>query len=273
MSNRRKTIMILSIIILLIIGAFLSIKIYHARSTKEEKAAKDFIEQLYTNSMVDKTEPVNEMKFKSELIKDSYRVTTKNFGIDLDSNYKVIGFNNYKVVSLDTLISEEAARVIAEKFISQLAKEDCKFKEANKESKGDESYYSYIFTRYKDGYPFYSDQIVINIDKSSGYLSGYTNTTLQKEPKDVSINIEQVVAEKTAIAEFNKLNVNGVIDVDSTFKAFCDDKEKTKTEICFVVTVKGTDVDNNEVKWKYFISLESGEVINSIKDNVSNTKA
>jgi len=277
MSNRGKIIMIICIIILLVIGACLSIQIFYNRNTKEEKSAKDFIVLLYSKDMVDKTDSTDKIKYKvekqSDGIKEYYRVTTKNYGIDLDSNYKVIGFNNYKVVSLDTLISEDAARVIAEKYISQLVEDDYKFKEAIKEDSTSVSYYSYIFTKYKGGYPFYSDQIVINIDKSTGYLSGYSNTNMQGEPKEANIGIEQVGAESTAIEVFNKLNVAGVIEERYTFKAFCDNKDKTATELCYVVTVKGTDIDNKEVKWKYFISTESGEVINSIKDNVTNTKA
>ena len=277
MSNRRKTIMILSIIILLIIGTFLSIQIFYNRSTKEKIAAKDFVELLYSNNMVDKTEIEDKIKYKSEKlgdgVKEYYRVSTKNYGIDLDSNYKIIGFNNYKVVSLGTLISEDAARTIAEKYISQLAVEDYKFKDTIKEAESVVPYYSYIFTRYKEGYPFYSDQIIINIDKSSGYLSGYSNTTLQGETRSINISIEQNIAENMAVDEFDKLNKAGVAETESTFKAFCNDKDKTETELCYVVTVKGTDIDGKEVKWKYFISTESGEVINSIKDNVSNTIA
>lgn len=277
MSNRGKTIMILSITILLIIGTFLSVQIFYNRSTKETIAAKDFIELLYSNNMVGKTEIEDEIKYKSEKLSDGvkeyYRVSTKNYGMDLDSNYKIIGFNNYKVVSLDTLISEDAARTIAEKYISQLSEEDYKFKDTIKEAEIVVPYYSYIFTRYKEGHPFYSDQIIINIDKSSGYLSGYSNTTLQGETRSINISIEQNVAENIAVAEFIKLNKAGVVETDSTFKAFCNDKDKTETELCYVVTVKGTDIDDKEVKWKYFISTESGEVINSIKDNVSNTIA
>lgn len=276
MSNRGKPIIILTITILFIISTFLSIEIFYNRSTKETIAAKEFIELLYSNNMVDKTEKENKIKYNVEKlsygVKEYYRISTKSYGIDLDSNYKVIGFINYKVVSLDTLISEEAARVIAEKYISQLSEEDYKFKETIKEVGIVVPYYSYNFTRYKEGYPFYSDQIIINIDKSSGYLSGYSNTTLQGETRGINISIEQNVAENIALVEFVKLNKGGVVETNSTFKAFCNDKDKTKTELCYVVTVKGTDVDGKEVKWKYFISAESGQVINSIKDNVSNLR-
>lgn len=275
MSKRRKTIIILSIMGLLIVGAILSIQIYNSRNIKEKEAAKSFIELLYNNDMIDRTEEKDDIKYntkkQSDGVKEYYEVTTKNFTINLDSNFKVIGFNNYKIEIKDTQISEKSAREFAEKYISNLSKEDYKFKETIKEGDTKLNCYSYIFTRYKEGQPFYSDQILIKIDKIKGYLEGYSNTTLQGEPKKVNIIIEQGSAEGNAIISFNEKNKSGRVLPNTTYKAFCDTKDKTVTELCYVVTVIGVDEEKKEVRFKYFISTETGELINSIKDNVSNT--
>lgn len=275
MSKRKNTIIILFVLVLLLVGAIVSIQIYREKSSKENKAAQNFIDFLYQNDMVDKSENKTDTKYKSKKISDGskeyYQVSTENFTVNLDSNYNVIGFNNYKLVSLDTVISENSAREIAEKYISNLSNEDYKFKELIKEGETKVNYYSYIFTRYKEGYPFYSDQIVINIDKTTGYLSGYSNTILQGSPKAIIINTEQVNAENSAIDLFNQLNKDGKIKRNTTYKAFCDTKDKATTELCYVVTVEGVDSEEKEVRWKYFISTETGEVINSVKDNISIT--
>lgn len=61
--------------------------------------------------------------------------------------------------------------------------------------------------------------------------------------------------------------------VGETFKAFYEDKDRKKTELCYVISIKGLGIDGKEMKTKYFVSTESGEIINRIKDTVTETKS
>ncbi len=61
--------------------------------------------------------------------------------------------------------------------------------------------------------------------------------------------------------------------VGETFKAFYEDSGKNETELCYVISIKGLGIDGKETRLKYFVSTESGEVINRIKDIVTETKS
>ena len=78
---------------------------------------------------------------------------------------------------------------------------------------GDVSYYGYIFTRYKDGYPFYSDQITIQIDKKTGYLVGFSNTASQGSAKKAVVNLEISGARQIGLDTFrSKFKNNGSVN-------------------------------------------------------------
>lgn len=274
MSSKNGSKVIIAVFVILLIGIAASVQHFYGRINKEIDSSKNFIELLYDNKMIDTSQDIDEIDYKVEKQldgnKENYRVSSRNFGFDLNSKYNVIGFTyNYNGKNNNKLISEEDARKLAEKYIEILSKEDYKFKMQIQEDLSDGlSYYGYMFSRYKDGYPFYNDQIMIQIDKYSGYLAGYSNTTSQGKPEKIEINVELEGAIKIALETFNNLNKDGVVNEDSIEISYADNKDKTKTELCYVITVSGKDVDDKEVKWKYFITTNTGEVINFRKDTI-----
>lgn len=276
MSNKKGSKVIISLFIILLICIGIAVYFFYSRINKEINSAKEFVQLLYDEKMIDTSENINDIKYEAvkqiDGDKENYRVTSRNFGFDLNSDYKVIGFNyNSRETTPDGIeIGEEKARVLAEEYIEKLSDEDYKFKSIIEAAEGSYlTYYGYLFTRYKDGYPFYNDQIMIQIDKYTGYLTGYSNSISQGEPKKININVELDGAENIAVEVFNQLNSNGIINKEEISVAFADNKEKTETELCYIIVVSGQDADNKEVKWKYFISTDTGEAINSRKDTVS----
>lgn len=267
--NGKILICTVAILIVLIVVAIL---IFDKKIKKEINIAKDFIQVLYDNDMVSNDKKIEDINFdiskQSDGDNDYYSITSKDFGVDLNEKGKVIGFNYNRNNPIGEKIDADVARETAEKYVSILVNGDYKFKEEEKQE-GNVTYYSYVFTKYKGGFPFYSDQIVIQVDKYSGYLTRYTNVESQKKPEEIVINIEKNVAEATALDSFNELNNDGVIQEGETYIAFCDNEDKTKTELSYVVSIVGKDMSDKEVKMKVFVSTKSGKVINTIKDNVS----
>ncbi len=267
--NGKILICTVAILIVLIVVAIL---IFDKKIKKEINIAKDFIQVLYDNDMVSNDKKIEDINFdiskQSDGDNDYYSITSKDFGVDLNEKGKVIGFNYNRNNPIGEKIDADVARETAEKYVSILVNGDYKFKEEEKQE-GNVTYYSYVFTKYKGGFPFYSDQIVIQVDKYSGYLTRYTNVESQKKPEEIVINIEKNVAEATALDSFNELNNDGVIQEGETYTAFCDNEDKTKTELSYVVSIVGKDMSDKEVKMKVFVSTKSGKVINTIKDNVS----
>lgn len=277
--NKKGTKIFIVAIMLLIICVGIVIYLFNIKIHKEIKATKEFLQVLYDNKMLKTDISINDIEFNISKLSDGnkkyYRVTSKMYGLDLDADYNVVAFNNYSDIAAikDNSITEEAAIVLAEEYIGKIVKEDYKYKEKISDGEDSLSYYGYIFTRYKDGYPFYSDQIMIQIDKYSGYLTAYTNTATQCIPKRIDVKIKIDSAEAIAVENFNNSSTNkeGSIEKDTTYIAYCDNSDKTVTKLCYIVVVKGLDIDNNEIKWKYFITADTGEVLNSMKDTVSKT--
>ena len=104
-----------------------------------------------------------------------------------------------------------------------------------------------IFTKLEDGYPFYKDQIIVNIDKEKGTLDGYSNISTLKEPNRVKIKVTQEKAEEIALNEALSLVEKSEI-VGETFKAFYEDSGKKETELCYVISIKGLAIDGKRNK-------------------------
>lgn len=281
MSYKKKSnfIVFASIIILMFIIAFV-IHNYIGNGTRQVRAARSFIKILYENELIDKTEKISDMEFKvmenqGNDGNSSYSVTTKDYGIDLDSNCNVIGFVNKNPVSDTVALQEGKAIDKAISCLEAIEEEDYRRSQvtvASNSSETDSPYYKVVFDKYKGAYPYYSDKIILNINKATGKLDGYSNNSLQKKPKKGLININEEEAGKIALYEFNKVNTNGKLE-DNMYLAYCDNKDEELTELAYVITISGIDVTDKEVKMKYFISSEEGKLIGFVKDNVTTTSS
>ena len=274
--NSKKAKFILSAIIV-IMCLVIGIVIYVYKSNSEILAAKKFLKELNENNMITIEENIDKIKYHSVKktdginVKAYYKINANNYDIEVDTDDNVIGFKNREAKSINEKISINNAKYVAEKYVKTILNEDVFFKEA---PVLDESvpYYTFIFTKYLNGYPFYSDEIIINIDKSKGSLDGYSNYSIQRSPKDVCINISREEAKKIAIDQFNSTNsIDNSYVQDETFKAYAVNKDKTESELCYIVTVIAKNADENEIKNKYFISTESGQIINNSKDTITTT--
>lgn len=278
MNYKKKSIIFFSSIVVLVISVVIVVYQYVGNGTKEIRAAKDFVGLLYYNDMVDKTGDYEALTYKSMKKAGAtddesiYSVTTGDFGIDINSNYDVVGFANKVATVGDSVITVEEAKTKATNYLDIIYEGDFKLKEVATEiSETKVTYYKVVFTRYDGEYPFYTDEIVVNIDKNTGLLASYTNLFVQADPERVKLSVNMKDAEQKVIQEFCKLNTDGII-CEETRLAYCDNKDTDETELAYIITVKGKDLNNKEVRYKYSITTEKGTIINFEKDNVSTTK-
>ena len=276
MNYNKKNIIFFSIIVVLCLCISGAVYIYVGSGSKEIKTAKKFIENINNHNLVD-IGGDEKLEFKSTTKSDSaggkeyYSIESKNFGIDIDGDYNVIGFSNNMSKSGDVNISEDKAIQLGEEYLKYLYKGDYEFKEFVKEtSEMNSPYYTIIFTKIYNGYPFYNDKIMIGIDKTNGKVDSYANSTFQGKPEKIKIKKSEEDAIKVAMDSFSKMNSDGIV-LDGTYKAFCDNKESKETELCYIITIEGKDLEANEVKMKYFVSTETGELINFSKDKITET--
>lgn len=241
------------------------------------KSCKNFISKLQSINAISLQPNVNDMKYKrdnritsqNDLVEKS--IVTEDYALDLDKNNNVIGFIKKEAPKAnESKIEVDEAKELSKKYLTSIYTEDIVLKSIRLND--DENYlpyYSFIYTKAKDGYPFYFDEIKLNIDKQDGMLDGYSNSTMQRQCKEAKINISEEEAEEYAKAFFLKYNNDGVVQ-GGTSLVYADNKieEKVGTvcELCYMVIITGKDIDSNEIRWKIFVSSENGSIVNSLKD-------
>ncbi|OOM74445.1 hypothetical protein CLPUN_38980 [Clostridium puniceum] len=243
---------------------------------KEIKSSKEFIAKLYSIDAVNTEQKLDTIKYEriktlnsqSELVHRS--ISTQNFGIDLDKDNNVIGFAKKEISINITKVSLQDAKILAEKYLQNIYNGDVVIKTINtNENSKYLPYYSLIYTKQKNGYPFYFDEIKLNINKENGFLDGYSNSTMQKECKEPVINVSKQEAKNMALEAFEKYNKEGVVrnEIDLVYADNKIDKETSQIyEVCYTVIIDGKNEKDVNVSWKIFISAENGKVLNILKD-------
>jgi hypothetical protein len=264
------TLFCLLIIIVIILYNFIG------PGAKDIKASKDFITKLYSINAISNEQKLDAIKYERNRILNSQNelvhrsIVTQNFGIDLDKNNNVIGFAKKEIPTNKTEINLNDARIFAERDLKNICEGEVVLKTVNRnEDSKYLPYYSFIYTKQKNGYPFYFDEIKLNIDKENGFLDGYSNSTMQRECKDSVINISDQEAKNIALKAFEKYNKNGVVNnqADLVYADNRIDKEASKIyEVCYIVTIDGKNSKDANINWKIFVSTENGNILNILKD-------
>ena len=243
---------------------------------KDIKASKDFMIKLYSMNAISSEQNLDAMKYERIRILNSQNelvhrsIVTQNFGIDLDKNNNVIGFAKKEVSINKTEVNLQEARIFADKYLKNIYNGEVVLKTVNSnEDPKYLPYYSFIYTKQKSGYPFYFDEIKLNINKENGFLDGYSNSTMQRECKDPVINISNQEARDIALIAFEKYNKKGIVR-DQTDLVYADNKIEKQTspiyEVCYIVTIDGKNDKDANFNWKIFVSTENGNVLNILKD-------
>lgn len=241
------------------------------RGTKEIKVAKNFIEELYDNNIIEKNSIIkkdviednalNKLSNKSSIIK--YSVIVGNYGVDIDKYYNVLGFSNknlgeekYKAEE----ISEDKAINLVKNYVSLITDEDFSFKEIKKKDNDNSIVYNVVFYKYRNGYPCYQQEINTLINKITGKLEGYTNYPLETLNYIDEINIDEQKATENVINNFQSLNINAKVE-DKPILAYINNSDKEMV-LAYVFKIKINNKDNKEEYINSFVRADNGEIIN-----------
>ena len=272
MKKKIKRIFSLIFIVILLIVIALSAHVIIGNGKKEIKVAKNFKELLYSENMINKYENDSLLSYKSiskidaSNSKKYYTINTKYFTIDIDNSYNVIGFNNMLYENGKTKIDKEVAKEISERYLKKLYKGDYEYDSILEDNDLNVPYYTFIFKKCEDGYPYYDKKITLQINKVTGKLDGYVNLTSYLDTKDVDILLSEEEAISNALKDFNEINKNG--EIIGIYKAWTENEDSSFMELCYVITLKGIDEEEKEIRIKYFISTEDGRIIRTINDNI-----
>ena len=278
MKAKKKVIAFIVLVIVLLIAISFAVVSNLGNKSKEVKVAKEFVASLQKKGIIDIKLNLGEIEFKSmsKLVNSSsktqYTVIAENIGVDLDGKYGVTGFfQKSKVDNIKDSIDENTAREISERYINEITNEKFTFKEIRevKENEGNSNIYTIAFYKYFKNYPYYDNEIVVNINKSSGKLESYTNQSIDDINHNLNKSIDLDRAKKNAVDYFTRLNQKPeiveepllalILGVDGEF------------ELSYVVNVKTTSANNKEDKYKLFINAESGEVVNRTADLIESS--
>ncbi len=272
MKKKNKKIFSLILIVILLIVISLSAHVIIGNGKKEIKAARNFKELLYSEDMINKYENDSLLSYKSTRKIDAsnskkyYTVTTKYFTMDIDDSYNVVGFNNMLYEDGKTQIDKESAKEISENYLKKLYNGDYEYDSLVEDDTLNVPYYTFIFKKCEKGYPYYDKKITLQINKFTGKLAGYVNFNSYVDTKNIDILLSEEEAISNALKDFNEINKNG--EIIGIYKAWTENEDKSFMELCYVITLKGIDEEEKEIRIKYFISTEDGRIIRTINDNI-----
>ena len=263
---------VILVIVLFVISGITAIK-FLGPGAEDLIKSKKFLDKLYSINAVNTDIDLSDIKYekvksgnnKTELTYST--VVTQYYGIDLDKENDVIGFAKKDTQPNITKIGVEEAESIAEKYLNNIYDGDILLKNVKNEE--DLPYYSFIFTKEKYGYPFYFDEIKVNINKEDGFLDGYSNMAIRTSEKEPIINISEGEAKETALSMFESYNGEGTISENVQLVYSANKIEKTSDnveELCYMITIDGKDSDGNIISWKIFINADDNTVFNILKN-------
>ncbi len=276
-----KRITIISSVCLIILSIIAGIAVYKyvGPGSEDIKSCRSFLENLNSAGALDAAENIKFTKYirnnknsnKDDLVEKS--IITQLYGFDLDKNNNVIGFvrKNPGKQNVEK-VSSSKAEELSLKYLKSIYNASVILKSIE-ENDGENylSYYSFIYCREKNGYASYFDEIKLNINKENGLLEGYSNSALQKECRKSTIKITQDKAEKYAMDYFLESNKYGAVEKSNSNNLYYADNNLSKQTdnqcwLCYLITINGKDVKDKDVRWKIFVSVEDGRIVNRTKE-------
>lgn len=258
-------IIVLLVLIVIVVNNILN------RGTKEVKVAKQFIEELYDNGVIEdsysikkaviKEETLNKLSNNNSIIK--YSVIVGKYGVDIDKDFNVLGFSNKNIdenMARSNEISEEEAIYLAKSYLSQITNEEFSFKELKTSENVDNALYNIIFYKYKNGYPYYKQEIKTVINKFTGKLEGYTNYPIENVKYMEEININEKEATKILKESFESLKLE-VTSIEAPLLSYINASD-TEMVLAYTFNWNLKCKDGKEETYTSSVRADTKEVIN-----------
>lgn len=255
---------LLLLLITIIVGNILN------RGKKEVKIAKDFIEELYDNDIIEKSEKLENEMIKEEVLnkesnrnsKIKYSVIVGKYAVDIDKDYNILGFSNKNISRIrfrSREITEDDAIYLAKSFLSKMTEEDFKFKEVRNQEGIDSSVYNIIFYKYRNGYPYYYQEINTIINKNTGKLEGYSNYPITDIKYIEEINVTEAEATSIVKDNFKKLELDVMI-TEEPMLSYVNISDK-EIVLAYVFNI-GINSESNKENCVSLVRADTGEIIN-----------
>ena len=269
-SKRHKKVYSIVTVVLLILIAFFSYDIMFGKS-KEIKVAEKFMKRLESIYAINTDQKVSDMDFKIMDVKGNidknvgHTIITDKYGVNLDQANRVVGFSKKETKhGKNVNVTEAEAITIAKKFVSEITDESLEYKELKLVEGQDLPYYNVCFSKKQEEYIFFDKEVVLQIDKYTGELDGYSNAFLNGTEVFVSdINIDEDSAKQSLKSYLDKLSTE--IEECKLDGIGYSTINENKYILSYVFDVKSKANDGTVKKAKFRIDASNGEVLNSTK--------
>lgn len=261
---------LLVVIILLALITIITFGILFNES-KEIAIAQNFMKKLEKIHAINTDEKVSDMKFKSIESRAridqniGHTINCDKYGININKESKIIGFSKKETKHGNSInITEIEAIDIAKKYLSNITKEKFEFKEVRTIEGQDLPYYNIVFSKFKNQYIILDKEIVMQIDKYTGELDGYSNSYLEEGSVLVSkINIseDKVIDNikdylQKVDGEILESKIDGIGYVNISDKVY---------GLSYIVDIKLKMRDDKISNVKFRVNAENGQIVNVIK--------
>lgn len=270
---RPKKISIISSIIVVILMVLIIVLVSRIlnKDNKEVKVAKNFIEELYDERIINveygfkasiEEDTLNKATSKGSKIK--YSVMIGSYAVDIDKDYTVLGFSNKNIPAVVSenppRITSEEAVSLAEGYLSKLTKDNYLFKEIKIDENLQSPIYNINFYKLKDGHPYYKQDINIVINNNTGKLEGYINYPIGDIKYINDINVDEDEARSILDKIYKTLGLDYKIQNDPMlYYISVSDNEMV---LAYQFNCKFTNKDNKEEESTIFIRADNKEVVN-----------
>lgn len=270
---RPKKISIISSIIVVILIVLIIVLVSRIlnKDNKEVKVAKNFIEELYDDRIINvdygfkaSIEEDNLNKATSKSSKIKYSVMIGSYAVDIDKDYTVLGFSNKNIPAVVSenppRITSEEAISLSESYLNKLTKDKYLFKEIKIDENLQSPIYNINFYKLKDGHPYYKQDINIVINNNTGKLEGYINYPIGDIKYINDINIDEDEAISILDKNYKTLGLDYKIQNDPMlYYISVSDNEMV---LAYQFNCKVTNKDNKEEESTTFIRADNKEVVN-----------
>lgn len=269
-SKNNKIYGLVTIVLLALIALFTYDLLFS--TSKEIKISRNFMSKLESIYAINSDMRVDKMNFQTLEVKGSidknvgHTVICEKYGINLDQNFRVVGFSKKETKHGNTVnITEIEAVDIATKFVAELIDEKVEYKEIKTVEGQNLPYYNVVFTKKKDDYIFFDKEVVLQIDKYTGELDGYSNSYVNDTDKFVTgIKVDEKYAYAKVEAYINETSEKLI---DSKYLGVGYATVNNDTHIlahCFDIAFKTKDSTSIE-RYKIKVNAQTGEILNVIK--------
>ena len=266
MKRWKESIAFIVICVILIFSIFSARAKIVGKSSEQVTKSVKFLNNLKDIEAINDTRFPKDNEFKEISISNGsnsnrkYTVVAGDFGIDLDSEYNVIGFlDQSTVIQEKEVLGESKAIINAREYLTEIVDEKIKYNEVKTTEDAESPLYTISFYKYHKKYPEYSNEIIVQINKYTGKLVSYTGYSDNNIKYSSKIEVEKEDLNKIVNGYFEALGLEGKVSSNVELGYF--NVEEGQAQLCYIVKYKILDGEEKDKIYRAVINAKDGTVV------------